>query len=271
MANVLITGCSSGFGKLAALEFARRGDTVYASMRNLERSDALRREAAAEGLEVECLRLDVTDPKTIQAAIDQIGRDAGGVDVLVNNAGVVTLGPIEYVHDEELRDLLDTNVLGVVRVTQAVLPYMRRKRNGVVINIGSISGLVANPLVGIYAATKHALEAVTRALYFELKHFGVRVHIINPGNFGTDIWSNLQVVDQLSRPDADSAYRALLEKLTTVDSDQLPPASDVAQLIVRVAHDDAAPFRHLIGEDAKELAAMDEQQHARWVREVLDP
>ncbi len=148
MSVVLITGCSSGFGKLAALEFARRGDRVYASMRDLSKSQPLLSDAAKEGLEIDTIRLDVTEPSSIDAAVKQILDQAGRIDALVNNAGVVALGPVEYFSDGELTKVLETNVIGLIRTTRAVLPSLRAQGGGTIINIGSISGLISWPLGG---------------------------------------------------------------------------------------------------------------------------
>ena len=168
MATVLITGCSSGFGKLAALEFARRGDKVYASMRNPSKAGALEEAAKAEKLEVNVVELDVTKAASADRAVKDVISRAGRLDVLVNNAGIGTHGPIEDFDDDEVEAIFNTNVLGVVRTTRAALPTMRKQNSGRIINVGSLAGRVAAPFGGIYSASKHALEAISDALYYEL-------------------------------------------------------------------------------------------------------
>ena len=178
MARVLITGCSSGFGRAAAIELATRGHHVIATAR---RPDTL------ADLEVaERLVLDVTDDASVAACV----AAAGDIDALVNNAGVSVSGPVEAVPLAEVRRLFETNVAGALRMMQAVVPAMRARRSGVVVNVSSVNGKVAQPLAGFYAATKHALEALSEALYFEVGHFDVRVVIIEPGYFRTSLGDN---------------------------------------------------------------------------------
>ena len=169
MAVVLITGSSTGFGKLAALEFARRGDTVFASMRTTSKGDALVAAAAAEKLTVQVVELDVTKQALVDAAIGDVMAQAGRIDVLVNNAGLGIHGPIEECDDDEIQSVFETNVHGLIRVTRAVAPVMRAQGSGTIVNISSIAGKVSSPFGGIYSASKHAVEALSDSLYFELE------------------------------------------------------------------------------------------------------
>jgi NAD(P)-dependent dehydrogenase (short-subunit alcohol dehydrogenase family) len=171
MAVALITGCSSGFGRLAAVELARRGDMVFASMRDLAKADALCRDAEEAGVSVEVVELDVTDERSVDAAISHVLERAGRIDSLVNNAGLGLWGPVESYSDAELAAAFQTNVFGVHRVTRAVLPAMRKQRSGTIVLISSISGFHTWPFGGIYCATKHASEALYDALYYELRPF----------------------------------------------------------------------------------------------------
>jgi NAD(P)-dependent dehydrogenase (short-subunit alcohol dehydrogenase family) len=187
MSRVLITGCSSGFGLLTALRFAREGDRVYATMRNPDRApEELRRAIAQEKLSIVLLRLDVCD----QASVDLALQEAGPIDVLVNNAGIELRSPIEDASEEDVRRQFETNVFGAVRVLHAVLPSMRERGRGAIVNVSSIAGLVARPFGGYYSATKHALEAISEALYFEVRPFGVRVILIEPGQYATQLLDN---------------------------------------------------------------------------------
>src|SRR3990170_2900956 len=190
MAVVVITGCSSGFGMLAALEFARRGDSVYATMRNTAKADRLHTRAQAVGVAVEVLQLDVNDIGSVGAAIEEVIRREGRIDVLVNNAGIGIEGAVEDFDDDEVLAVFETNLFGVIRVTRAVLPHMRSQGSGTIVTVGSLAGKATAPFSGIYSASKHAVEALSDALYYELQQFGIRVVLIEPGGFETEIETN---------------------------------------------------------------------------------
>jgi NADP-dependent 3-hydroxy acid dehydrogenase YdfG len=178
--NVLITGCSSGFGELAALTFADHGHRVFATMRTPGKSAALNARP-----EITQLALDVADDAGVQAAVAAAIETAGRLHVVVNNAGVELFGAVHLVSDAEVQRLFDTNVFGVVRVARAVVPHLLANGGGTIINVGSIAGVVAPPYSGLYAASKHAVEALSEAMHFELSQQGVRVCVIEPGQFTT--------------------------------------------------------------------------------------
>src|SRR6185503_16585454 len=187
MSNVLITGCSSGFGLLTALRFARAGDRVVATMRTPEKAPAaLTEPIAKERLPITIGRLDVCDPASVAAAV----KDAGQIDVLINNAGIELRSSIEDASDADVQRQFDTNVFGSLRVMRAVLPQMRARRRGTIVNLSSIAGIVARPFGGLYSATKHALEAITESLHFEAAPLGIRVVLIEPGAYGTRLLDN---------------------------------------------------------------------------------
>jgi NAD(P)-dependent dehydrogenase (short-subunit alcohol dehydrogenase family) len=254
VASVLVTGCSSGFGKLTALLFARHGHTVFATMRDVGRAGPMEAMAADEGLDVRVLPLDVTDDASVRAAVADAEDQAGGaLDVVVNNAGVELRGAVESCSDAEVLAQFDTNVFGVVRVVRAVLPAMRERRRGVIVNVSSIAGLVARPYGGIYSATKHALEAISEALHHELRPFGIRVAVVEPGQFETELLANAVVADGFG---PDSPYRAASDRFDVAIRGLSPdgrraPAEVVADAIVAVAFDDDAGLRHLVGSDAE--------------------
>jgi NAD(P)-dependent dehydrogenase (short-subunit alcohol dehydrogenase family) len=177
---VLITGCSSGIGRATALRLSRSGWTVYASARHPEAISGL----ADAGCET--LALDVTDERSMRAAVEQIERAHGAVGVLVNNAGYSQSGAIETVPLDAVRRQFETNVFGPVRLTQLVLAGMRRQRWGRIVNVGSMGGRLTFPGGGCYHATKHALEAISDALRFELRGFGIDVILLEPGLIRTD-------------------------------------------------------------------------------------
>ena len=207
---VLITGASSGIGRATAVRFARKGWRVLASMRRPERGAELRAEAQAAGWALSTPALDVTSDRSVEATVGDLLRDTGGrIDALINNAGYYAFGALEETSPDELRAQLETNVVGVHRMTRAVLPAMRARRSGAVVTIGSVSGKVALPMVGPYHASKWALEGMIEALRYELIPFGIRVALVEPGAYRTELHVNEIRAQAAGR--ADSPYAALLE------------------------------------------------------------
>jgi NAD(P)-dependent dehydrogenase (short-subunit alcohol dehydrogenase family) len=189
MAIVLVTGCSSGFGLEIALAFARRGDQVVASMRDLSRADALRSRVAEEALgNVSIEQLDVTRPESIQATLERHQT----VDVLVNNAGIGAVGPLDVIAPETLREVFETNVFGAVAMTRAVLPGMRQRGHGRIVFMNAIGGLLNTPYLGAYCASKHALDCVAATFDIELRPFGIRASSVCPSAFHTPMADNLR-------------------------------------------------------------------------------
>jgi NADP-dependent 3-hydroxy acid dehydrogenase YdfG len=182
--SILITGATSGIGRDAALRLVRAGHLVLAGGR---RADALAALAREGGGRLEPVVLDVTDPASVAAARELVDRRTGGrgLDVLVNNAGFALPGPLEALAEEDLRMLFDTNVFGLLAVTRAFLPGMRERGQGRVVNVGSIMGRVAMPLLGAYNASKHAVAALTDALRMEVAPFGISVVLVEPGAIRT--------------------------------------------------------------------------------------
>lgn len=189
----LITGASSGFGHLGALLYARQGARVFATMRNLPRreADELRRIAEAEKLDLQVLALDVLSDDQVQAAVAEAERRNGGpIDVLVNNAGIVIDGPVEVQDLEATRLVFDTNVFGYQRLARAVLPGMRQRRSGLIVNVSSQVGRVILPSMGLYSATKFAIESMSEQLAYEVAPHGIDVLIIQPGGYPTKVGAN---------------------------------------------------------------------------------
>ncbi len=251
MAVVLITGCSSGFGLEAALGFARQGDTVCATMRNLAKADPLRKRAADEGVAVDLEALDVTDDASVSAGIAAVVERHGPIDVLVNNAGVGYGGPVETIPLDAAQALMDTNFWGAVRTTRAVLPSMRERRTGVIVNVTSLSGLIPGALyTGMYAASKHALGALSEALATEVAPFGVRVVCVAPGFFATEITTNSEATDDGI---AGSAYETDASWWSAFMNSSVSGGADaavVADAIVDAANDPATPLQRPVGDDA---------------------
>jgi NAD(P)-dependent dehydrogenase (short-subunit alcohol dehydrogenase family) len=252
MAVVVITGCSSGLGPRLALAFARRGDLVYATMRETNGSQDLMDTAAAEGLELRVLELDVTDDVSVERAINQVLDAETRIDVLVNNAGLLHFGSVELLPDELMRTTFDTNVFGAVRMLRAVLPAMRAQRSGVIVNISSVAGRVpAVPIVWSYMASKQALSAMSDSLALELEPFGIRVLSIEPG------WFKTEIVGKAGRPSGgDSPYRtldaAVVALMESVVACGLDPGT-VANAVVDAVKSDDGRMHILVGYDAEFL------------------
>lgn len=235
MAVVVITGCSSGIGLAAAVAFARRGDTVHATMRDPDGDRDLIRAAGDAAERITVTRLDVTDAAMVGEVIGSIEAAEGAIDVLVNNAGVSIFEPIEYSTDEHWRLAVDTNLLGPVWTSRAVIPAMRRRGSGVIVNVSSIAGrLAAIPTQAAYAVTKHGLCAFSDALALELGEFGIRTYCIEPGFIATPIKDKgveLAVAD-------DDPYAEIVRSIDEFFVEGLAeaPAPDgVAQLILEAA------------------------------------
>ena len=271
MARILITGSNSGFGKLAALSFARQGHGVIATMRTLEKGDDLRARVDAEGLPIEIRRLDVTDPASVAEGIG----DPSEIDVVVNNAGFEVWGALELIDDELWTRQLDTNVLGPMRVIRHVLPAWRERASGTIVNVSSIAGIVGSPFGGAYAASKHALEGLSEALHFETAGFGIRVRLVEAGSFETDFRANVVTVDGWDDSDYVERAERFRESRGALSGDG-PPADpqDVADAIVRAALDPDAPFRNFVGDDAQLIhsvkSSMSFEEFEAVMRDTLD-
>ena len=188
--SVLITGSNSGIGRAAAELLASKGYRVIATMRTPEKGADLAAAAKAAGHDLTIVPLDVRSDASVKAALEQ----AGEVDILVNNAGFEIWGPLEEMTVDDLKDQFETNVYGPFRMINAVLPAMRNRGSGVIVNVSSVAGRVSAPLNGLYSASKFALEALSETLKYEAGHFGIRVHIIEPGGVETPFGSNRRLV-----------------------------------------------------------------------------
>jgi NADP-dependent 3-hydroxy acid dehydrogenase YdfG len=190
--TILITGASSGFGRDTAETFARAGHTVYAAIRGTQGKNR----AATEALQkqgIETVELDVNDDASVAAGVSKVLSEAGKLDVLVNNAGIASAGVTEAFTSNQAKAIFDTNVIGLLRVTSAVLPSMRAKRDGLIINIGSILGRVTLPFFGIYGASKMAVEALTDSLRLEVSQLGVEVVEVQPSAYPTNMYASIQM------------------------------------------------------------------------------
>jgi len=186
--TALITGATDGLGRAAALLLAEEGYRVFAAGRSAEKRAELDRLAATKKLPLETLELDVCDDNSVSRAVQQVLQKAGGIDVLINNAGVGLMAVAEELKLDDLRRLYETNIFGLLRVTQAVLPHMRERKSGRILMLSSVAGILTPPTYGAYSSSKHAVEALSNALRLELYPFNIEVILIEPGyivtNFG---------------------------------------------------------------------------------------
>ncbi len=215
--TVLITGCSSGFGRVGALLYAQLGAKVIATMRNLPRPEAesLAAEAAKEKLDLHIVEIDVTDDTSVASGSAQALDLAGGrIDTLVNNAGIGITGPVEVQDIEATKLIFDTNVLGIQRMLRALLPQMRESKGGQVFNISSQLGRVIVPGGGHYSATKFAVEALSEQMAYELVPHGIDVTIIQPGGYPTKVWVNRNAYTGALKERSDPALLAAYDPFT---------------------------------------------------------
>ncbi len=250
----VITGASSGFGLLTTLELAKKDYLVIATMRNLEKQGNLLSQATQLNLlqNIKIQQLDVTDQNSLhnfQLFLKEINK----VNLLINNAGYANGGFVEETPVEEYRKQFETNLFGAISITQLVLPYMREQQSGKIINISSISGQVAFPVLSPYVSSKYALEGWSESLRLEVKPFGIDVALIEPGSYNTNIW---EVGKQLAtnQSDTSSPYKEYMDKIQkhiNSGSDTFGNPIDVANKIVEIAESKRTNLRYPIGKGVK--------------------
>ena len=249
----VVTGASTGIGEATALHLASLGFNVFAGVR--KDADAER----IKGDRIEPLKIDVTDQASVDAAAETVTEAAGntGVAALVNNAGIAVAGPLEFIPIQEFERQLDVNVTGVLRATQAFMPLIRQAR-GRIVNISSIGGRVAAPLVGPYAASKFAIEGLSDSLRRELRPWGIHVSLIEPGAVATPIWGksldeSQELVDQ-APPELNERYGEVIDaiqKLSRKNATDGVPPQEVADAVAHAITADKPKTRYLVGRDAK--------------------
>jgi NAD(P)-dependent dehydrogenase (short-subunit alcohol dehydrogenase family) len=254
----LITGSSSGFGLLTSIELAKAGFRVVATMRDLGRQDRLDQAATAAGVagQLDIRALDVTNFDAIPAFVDAVGRDHGRLDVLVNNAGFAVAGFAEDIKLEELRYQFETNFFGAVAMTKAALPTMRRQRSGHIIMVSSISGLHGAITVSSYSASKHALEGWSESLRMEVNALGIKVVLVEPGAFLTDIWTRGAVMGEKATQETSPNLQRIRRMRDRIQTLPKRDPIEVAHLIASIAQDPDPKLRYLVGRDAKMQLAM---------------
>ncbi|MBN1427525.1 MAG: SDR family NAD(P)-dependent oxidoreductase [Anaerolineae bacterium] len=222
---VLITGASSGIGRACANYLHQRGYCVYGTSRN---------PASYPGTPFELIAMDVTDESSVQQAVATIMESAGSIDVVVNNAGSGIVGAIEETSIEEAQSQMETNFFGVLRVCRAVLPIMRQQQSGLIINVSSIGGVVGIPFQGLYSASKFAIEGLTEALRMEVRPFGIRVAMIEPGDFRTGFTANRRPTHESTQSTVYTERCAKALAVMEADEQNGLPPEKVARLIERI-------------------------------------
>ena len=272
MAIVLITGAASGFGELTSLAFARRGDTVYASMRNPDQEHQLSLIAKEKSLNIHILRLDVKDEDSINEAVQEIHRRESTLDILVNNAGIHIPGALEDMPEADIHNVMDTNFFGVINVCRAVLPLMREQGSGRIIMLSSVGAMIGRANDSIYCASKSALEAMSEAMRYEVARFGIHVSVLQPGVFQTEIGNKYNVSADYP---PDSPYRKLVDfRIAEVKAscERGDDPDRIAQLVLEIADAEQPRFRYPAGEQAElflpSLAAMSEEEREAFIRKA---
>ncbi|MEH6373524.1 SDR family oxidoreductase [Streptomyces sp. KLMMK] len=270
MAVVLITGCSSGIGLETALAFARRGDHVNASMRNPAKADGLRERARAEGLDIEVLPLDVTDDASVTTAVRAVEERHGAVGVLVNNAGVDYTSAVEAASLEQARAVMETNYWGALRTIRAVLPAMRARGGGVIVNVSSLAArMFAVPYGGFYTSSKAALGAASEALAAEVRPFGIRVVCAEPGAFVSRIHENAAKRES-SGDDPYAADETWLARFLSRMGEGAGDSREAAEAIVAAVENPATPLHTVIGKEAEAALELTRGvSHEEWLPQFV--
>ena len=234
--TILITGASSGFGLLTANLLYQKGHRVYGTSRNPSKHQTL----------FDLLKMDVQNLESIKKVVEHILDKQGCIDVLINNAGVLLYGALEEACQPEIERIYDVNVFGPIRMTNAVLPHMRKQRKGKIINISSLAGLVETPTFGHYCATKHALEGYTKTLFYEVAPFGIQVALVKPGEYYTNIFESAQFSEN-KIPDYEFLREILNEQVEARLSAEDNNAIEVAELLVKLIEAEQMKLHNRIG------------------------
>ncbi|WP_367864897.1 SDR family oxidoreductase [Pedobacter sp. WC2423] len=244
--TVLITGASSGFGKASAKLFQNQSWNVIAAMRSPEKEDELK---DSENLHL--VKLDVTDLESIKKSVEQGLEKFGKIDVLINSAGYGLIGVFESSDEAQIQKQFEVNVFGLMNMTKAILPAMRKQKKGVIINISSFGGVTASPFTSLYNSSKFAVEGFSEALYFELSSFGISVKIVEPGSVATNFRNGMEMI-QNTIEDYNQELATFIPKFTK-RTEHLANATteEVADTIFEAATDGQSKLRYSIGDDAK--------------------
>lgn len=262
--TVFITGSSTGIGRATVEYFHFMGWNVAATMRTPEQEKELN-----ELENVKCMRLDVQEPATIQSAFEEAVNHFGGVDVVVNNAGYGAIGPFEAATPEQIHHQFATNVFGLMNVTRAVLPYFRNRKSGTIINVSSAGGRMTWPLYSIYHGTKWAVEGYSESLQFELRSFGVRIKLIEPGAIRTDFYGRSQeFYERAGLTDFDAYVNRVMPNMQQAGA-RAPGPEIVAEKIFKAANDRSWRLRYVVGRGAPFILVLRRLIPHRWFQYLV--
>jgi NAD(P)-dependent dehydrogenase (short-subunit alcohol dehydrogenase family) len=248
---VLVTGCSSGFGIEIVTAAARRGWRPVATMRDLDRREALDRALSEAGVEADVLELDVTSPSSVRAAVAEVAERTGGrIDAVVLNAGIGDAGFFEDLSDETVRRIFETNFFGAIDVARAVLPHMRARRSGRIVAVSSIGVFLPYPALGTYVASKRALEGWAESLAVEVKPFGIDIACVEPGGYATSIWEKAAVARHEASP-----YTPLVDTMEPLMRERIAKTArdprEVGERIAKLLEERHPRLRNPVGPDAR--------------------
>jgi len=246
----VVTGSSSGIGLATSLELARKGFFTYATARNPAKAGAITEAAKKERIPISVVQLDVNDDNSVKNAVQRILNEKGRIDVLVNNAGYGLGGAFEDTSMEEVRTQYETNVFGLIRTTQAVLPAMRKQRSGIIVNISSGAGRLGYPGASVYVSSKHAIEGLSESIAYELEPFGIRVVLVEPGVVKTNFANDMVFAKKAQEPN--SPYSQMMQRMGANWQSMVENGSS-AELVARVVLDAITSkdpnLRYIAGKD----------------------
>ena len=272
----VVTGSSSGIGLATSLALARNGYLTYATMRNLAKRDSVQSTTEKQHLSIRTVQLDVTDENSVKNAIQSILSESGRIDLLVNNAGYGLTGALEDIRIDEIRALYETNLFGVIRVTQAVLPTMRKQGSGRIINISSGAGRIGYPGGSAYVSSKFALEGLTESMAYEIEQFGIRTVLVEPGFVRTNFGENIVITKKAQDPNSPYSQMMMQMKSSSYRRRMIENASDadlVASVVVEAATAKEPNLRYLAGKDVQQMVAakknMSDEEFQKMIRQSV--
>jgi NAD(P)-dependent dehydrogenase (short-subunit alcohol dehydrogenase family) len=252
----IVTGSSSGIGLDTSITLAQNGFLTYATMRNLDKGSIIETAAEKEKIPIRVVELDVTDDRSVNDAIQRIISEIGKIDVLVNNAGYGLVGAFEDLSMEEIKSQYETNVFGLMRVTQKVLPIMRKQESGIIVNVSSGAGIFGYPGGSAYVSTKFAVEGLTESISYELESFGIKVVLIEPGFIRTN-FANAMILAKKAQ-DPNSPYSAMMQTIQSNSGEMAKnasPVDSVSSAILKAVTSTRPNLRYLVGKDVETWAA----------------
>jgi NAD(P)-dependent dehydrogenase (short-subunit alcohol dehydrogenase family) len=267
----VVTGSSSGIGLETSLLLARNGFQTFATMRNIDKGKELSVIAGREKLPIKVVQLDVTDDTSVTNAIEKIMSEAGGrIDVLINNAGYGLGGAFEDSSMNEIKSQYETNVFGLMRVTQAVLPVMRKQESGIIVNISSGAGRAGYPGASVYVSSKFAIEGLSESIAFELEPFGIRVILVEPGVIRTN-FANVMVIAKKSQ-EPNSPYSQMMQKISGNFQHMMENGADaklVAQVVLNAITSEDPELRYVTGKDIEDWMEARKNMSDRQLHDMM--